>query len=308
MPFGKSTPDVPPLAACSGDGADQPKVAAYLSCDLAGSLETGKNRRRVQHQLDRSGHILDACISRFSQLVQSAFVYIEADSARPDQSASKSVAAKQRGHIQKIPSNSCRNRTLTEGSPHRRPERPDLRYGWPAVRVPRRCRAEMQLGQEPATGERFHCMAIGHGMADRCIAGSSLDQVNPALGGPCNHRALDSAMLVSERNFQMIDIFTVALESEMARLDDARMNRSDGHLMNFRSAHLEIFRNADWIGCRAEDLAGLRPIAMMKTNRLEPGMSGGTLLPTARQSRVRTSAPGDNRASTTGRSLPPPWK
>ena len=65
-------------------------------------------------------------------------------------------------------------------------------------------------------------------------------------------RSLDAAVLVSQRDLEVIDIFTVALESEMARFDNACMNGPDGDLMDFRSVHLEKLRNAHRIGCCSE--------------------------------------------------------
>ena len=52
-------------------------------------------------------------------------------------------------------------------------------------------------------------------------------------------RPLDAAMLIAQRDFQMINRFAVALESEMARLDNAGVNRSDGDFVNLVAGHLE---------------------------------------------------------------------
>ena len=249
MPLGKSCRTSRRSPHALATGPTIPSSRHICGCDRAGSLKPRKNGWRAQHQLDGNGHIFGGLIEAIRQFMDAAFVDIETDSARPDQSASEPAAAKQRGHIEEIAANSAA-----------------IGHGWKISHVagqsaqisgmvgqplqferdaPQKCGS----GGNLATGERFHGMAICRGMADGCVSGSGFYQMNPAFGGSAQHRGLYAAMLVSQRDFEMVDIFAVALESEMARLDDARVNRSDGHLVYLRPAHLEIIRNANRIGC-----------------------------------------------------------
>ena len=51
-------------------------------------------------------------------------------------------------------------------------------------------------------------------------------------------------MLVAQRDFQVVDRLAVALEAEMARLDDAGVDRADGHLVDLVAGHLEEIGHA----------------------------------------------------------------
>ena len=76
-------------------------------------------------------------------------------------------------------------------------------------------------------------------------------------------RLLHAAMLVAKRDFQVQHLFTRALKTEVARLNDARVDRADGHLVNLAAIHAEKF-------CRWR--ARCRYVL---PHGLEPGMSFG---------------------------------
>ena len=71
------------------------------------------------------------------------------------------------------------------------------------------------------------------------VAGERFRVVDGARIGAAQHRPLDAAMLIAQRNFQVVDRLAVALEAEMARLDDAGVDRADGHLVDLLARHLE---------------------------------------------------------------------
>ena len=50
-------------------------------------------------------------------------------------------------------------------------------------------------------------------------------------------------MLVAEGDFQVQHFLARALETKMARLDDARVDRPDGDFVNFAALHAEKFAN-----------------------------------------------------------------
>lgn len=123
-------------------------------------------------------------------------------------------------------------------------------------------------------GERFDCAAMGDCMANRGIAGERLDIVDRAAIGTARQRRLHAAVLISERDFQVIDGFALALEAEMARLDDARMDRSDGHFVDFRAVHLEEIGQAADRRRGGSNGRGAGAAAARKADRLQPGVAG----------------------------------
>src|SRR5439155_17063555 len=88
-----------------------------------------------------------------------------------------------------------------------------------------------------------------------------LGEVKAALVGAAAQRALDAAVLVPERDFQMYDPLAVAVEAEMARLDDPGMHRPDGHLMDLGAVNREELGIAD------------RWAAGREAYRLQPGVA-----------------------------------
>src|SRR5207249_4150149 len=70
-----------------------------------------------------------------------------------------------------------------------------------------------------------------------------------------------AAMLIAERDFEMDHPLAMAVEPEMAGLDDPGMHRSDCNLMDLGTRDREEIRIAD---CRA---------AGWKAHRLQPGMA-----------------------------------
>ena len=99
------------------------------------------------------------------------------------------------------------------------------------------------------------------------------------LSGPPIKRSLDSAMLVAERDLQVEDVLAVALEAEVARLDDAGVNRADGDLVDllaFDPEEVSRRRSAGSARPRRRPpgvVAGA--VGAMKPDRLEPGMPLG---------------------------------
>ena len=77
------------------------------------------------------------------------------------------------------------------------------------------------------------------------VSGGRFHQMNQALGGSAQHGPFYAAVLISEGDFKVVDIFTVALEPEMAGLDDARVNGPDGYLVYLGSAYLKIICNTN---------------------------------------------------------------
>ena len=81
------------------------------------------------------------------------------------------------------------------------------------------------------------------------------------------HRPFHAAMLITQRNLQMVDRLAVALEAEMTGFDDSGMNRPDGNLMDLFAGHLEEIDLPAGLLQRAVCLRAAR-----KPQRLQPGM------------------------------------
>ena len=70
-------------------------------------------------------------------------------------------------------------------------------------------------------------------MADRRVAGERLDPGGGLPVGTAEERLLDSAVLEAECDLEVEDALAVALETEVPRLDDSRVDRADGDLVDF---------------------------------------------------------------------------
>ena len=63
--------------------------------------------------------------------------------------------------------------------------------------------------------------------------------------GPADQGALDAAVLVAERDLEVEHVLAVALEAEVARLDDAGVHRADRDLVDLLALDAEEVRDAD---------------------------------------------------------------
>ena len=87
--------------------------------------------------------------------------------------------------------------------------------------------------------QTLHGQAMRQGMADRRVTGQRLHVVHRPSIRPANQRVCHAAMLVPQRDLEVVNRFAVTLESEMARLNDARVHRPHGHFMDFVAGHLK---------------------------------------------------------------------
>ena len=81
-------------------------------------------------------------------------------------------------------------------------------------------------------------------MADSAVAGKGLHVMQGARAGTTEECPFDPAVLVSQRYFQVINGFAVALKTKMPRLDDARVYRPHGNLMDLVPRHAEEIHDA----------------------------------------------------------------
>ena len=83
-------------------------------------------------------------------------------------------------------------------------------------------------------------------MGDGRVAGRRLGVMERARARAADHRLLDAAVLIAQGDLEVEDALAVALEAEVAGLDDARMHRPDGHLVDLLALDpVEIARARD---------------------------------------------------------------
>ena len=95
------------------------------------------------------------------------------------------------------------------------------------------------------------------------------------------------------------DVLAVALEAEMARLDDAGVHRPDRDLVDLLALDPEEVGDAGQDGGSPvrDQTHRQSGIVRVEAHRLEPRVALGHRRPTARRSRARTSGPAGSRAS-----------
>src|SRR5262249_25741170 len=123
--------------------------------------------------------------------------------------------------------------------------------------------------------EGLHRLAIRRRMADGCVAGHGFQRVDGPLVRPASEHSLRTAMLIAERDLQVKDLFAVALETEMARLDNAGVNRTDRDLVDFLPLDAVEVGDADDGGLArrpAPDVVA-GTVRGVKANGLEPGVT-----------------------------------
>ena len=98
-------------------------------------------------------------------------------------------------------------------------------------------RAQRRLGP----GEGFHDGRVDSGVGNGRVTSHRFHLAHRRAVRPARERLLHSAMLIAERNFQVQDFFARALETEMARLDDARVDGTDRDFVNFGAIHAKEF-------------------------------------------------------------------
>ncbi len=130
-------------------------------------------------------------------------------------------------------------------------------------------------------GQRLDRLRVSRRVADGRVAGERLHEVRRPPVRPADERALDAAMLVAERNLQVEHLLAVALEAEMPRLDDARVDRADGDLVDFLALDAEELRHArqDFLVRLAAPRVAAGAVRAMEPDRLQPRMAFGPHAP-----------------------------
>ena len=198
-----------------------------------------------QSRLAAFGHVAVRRFQALQALLLAVVVQVEADAARPDQAAAEAAAAQQGGQVEEVAADAA----AVGGG---RQEADVAGQGAQVAGVvgqPLQFQgdAAQHLGpdRDLAAGQRLDRLAVGRRVADRRVAGHRLHRVDRALVRPADQRPLDAAVLVAERDLQVEDLFAVALEAKMARLDDAGVDRADRHLVDLLALDAVEVRDAD---------------------------------------------------------------
>ncbi len=162
-----------------------------------------------------------------------ARVDVEADAAGADQAAAEAAAA-QRARSGSGSRRAAGRRSDAVGRKPTSPASAPRSPVWLASRSSSSAIAAQRVRArgDAAPGERLDDLAVGGRVADRGVAGERLDVVDGPLVGPADQRALDAAVLVAERDLEVEDVLAVALEAEVAGLDDAGVHRADRDLVD----------------------------------------------------------------------------
>src|SRR5205807_9229794 len=96
--------------------------------------------------------------------------------------------------------------------------------------------------------------------------------------------ALDPAMLITQRDFQVKDVLAMTLKTKVAGLDDAGVHRSHSHLMDFFALDTVEVRHTGDRRLGAVSIPGIMAgqVRSMKPDWLEPGMAVGAQSPLLR--------------------------
>src|SRR5260370_17270073 len=90
----------------------------------------------------------------------------------------------------------------------------------------------MRSGGDAAILQCLHEVGVWGRGEDGGVRGECRQVVDGPLVGAADERPFDTSVLVAEGDLQMEDLLAMALEAEVARLDDARVHGSHGYLVH----------------------------------------------------------------------------
>jgi hypothetical protein len=112
-------------------------------------------------------------------------------------------------------------------------------------------------------------------MANRRVPGQRLHLVKRAFSRPTDLCPLDASVLIPERDLQVKNLFTMALEAEMPRFDDAGMYGTNSHLVDLLpldTVEIRDANNRSLVRLPAPRIVA-RPIGRVEADWLQPGMA-----------------------------------
>ena len=291
MPEGKSRRTSRSRPQARAAGPTRPIASPVSRLRSPRILEPGHDGRGLPEQVDGAGRILDDALQALRKRRRQLLIQVERDSAGPDQAPAEPIAAQKRRQVQHVPANPAAIGSGGQKSDiaGQRSQISDVVGN--ALQLQRYAADRLGAGRDAHPGEGFNGLAIGSRVADRRVARQRFHVMDRPRRRPSGQRSLYAAMLISERDLQVIDILPVALEPEVPGFDDARMHGAHRDLMDFFSLDAEKLRIPDddlsvpmpRIPGRREAAAGSESASARDGRR--------AARPTARRSPARTSAP-----------------
>ena len=216
-------------------------------------------------------------------MLDDAGVNVEGHAAGPDHASPKAVAAQHGRHVEHVAANA-------PAIGHGRQEA-DVAGQCAQIadmvghslQLQRHAAERLSASRNTSSAEGFDGAAVRGGMSGGAVAGERFRIVDACVDGAAQHRPFYAAMLVAQRDFQMVNRLAVALEAKMARLDDAGMNGTDGDFVDLFARHLRRSRSR-----RTFSVSENEPASATDAPAAERSI--------ARRFRVRTDGLEDSRA------------
>jgi hypothetical protein len=242
--------------------ADQADFGGLFGGHRARELKTGAQRIRFPKPFSRLVHFAERDAKFGKQLRRTLGFQIVFAAAGTAEAAAETVAAKQRGEVQKIAPN-----FPARGS---RGQKRDI-VGQRAkvagvIREPLQFKRDgtQPLGAQRRfrAGERFENRRISRRVPDSGVASDRFNRVHRRAMRSAEKSFFNAAMLVAKCDFQMQHFLAVTLKTEMARLNNARVNRPDRDFVNLAAFD-------------AKEFSIRRMIAVLPPHRLQPRKTFG---------------------------------
>ncbi len=268
-------PHVARGAARAGHGADEPERLAVRVRDGPGALEPLGDGGGLEEQVERALEVAQRGIQPAAQLLGHACVHVVRDAAGTDEPAAEAVAAKERGHVEELAAQPA----AVRGGRHERHvagERAEVAgvRGQPLELERERAQC-VRARRDFTAAERLERLRVRESVADGRVARQLLDLVHRARVRPPDQRALEAAVLVAEHDLEVQHLLAVALEAEVAGLDDAGVHGPDGDLVHLIAFHAEervVRADAER---RVVQPVRARAVRRVAAQRLEPRVAGG---------------------------------
>jgi hypothetical protein len=234
-----------------------------------------RRARRVPEQLHGIRRVALGRVEAREQPVDERSVDVEAHAARADQAAPEAAAAEGRRHVQEVAAQAPAEggRRKVGDVVRERAEVPDVVRE--ALELERDASQRLRARRLLAAGQRLDHLAVGRRVSDRGVARERLRIVDGALARSADHRPLDAAVLVAERDLEMEDVLAVALEAEVPGLDHAGVNGPDGHFVHFVALDAVEVRDSDRgaLAARPGKRLTAGAVRAVIADRLEPRMA-----------------------------------
>ncbi len=231
--------DIADEAGGAGGDADEAEFGGLAGGDGAGAFEAGADGVGVPEPLG-GGADLGARLSESVEEGLGAWgIEVVAAAAGLDERASEAVAAEEGGEVEEVAADlAAQGGGGEEG--HVMGEGAEV-AGVVGEAFEFEGEGAEPLGAEGrfGLGEGFEESGVGGGVGNGGIAGGGFDLGEGGAVRAAGEGVFDPAVLVAEGDFEVEHVFALALEAEMAWLDDAGVDGADGDLMDFGALDLE---------------------------------------------------------------------